>query len=770
MKRHKRMLSVVGPGASVMSVAALLFTAQLLGQTSVPPPAPASQMPKSTKPTRPVGRPMVGIALEGGGALGIAHVGVLQWMYEHHVPVDRITGTSMGALVGALVASGESLSDIAKLTKSDTFSTLFTTKLSLSHASFRRREDRQDMPGALTLGLKGGSVTPGNELITDDHLNAFLAERLTGYNAAALEFDDLPIPFRCVASDLTTLKPNTFRNGSLAFAVRASISIPGVFAPVRYGNDILIDGFITDNLPVDVLRDDFHPDVAISVYLGDSSFSEADAASLASVVGRALSAGSSRNVALTRPLADIEIAPAVTALFTTDYAKADALLKAGYDAAESQRDRLLPLALDDNNWKLYQADIASRRRLPPGRIDEVHVEGPNSQVSLHLAKSAADLAGKPFDPQAAANVVSDIRGEGAYDAYYDTYQKPPSENSANKFTTPQNEGVVIHWRPRYDGPPFLLISPDVVALSSNVTVAELHARFVDENFGGYGSELRSDAQVGYFTRLASEYYRPIASSRFFVQPQLRLLRQPVYIWENQKRISERQLQLAGGGLDVGETISKDLQVALQYRASTVLWQLRDGLDDSPTQHLSGMTESLAGHILYSNRTAELASPKGTRFDLTVGRLFQTTASEHAPFVLLKAKQTFTLAHLNLLSLSVDANSYFRHNVPDPLRFTLGGPLRLYASSIDEYRGTDAILTQAAYLRRIATLPTGLGQGVYVVTGYEAGNIWSPEKAAFLRQDAFGGLLLSTPLGAITLGGALGDAGHRKVFFTFGKLF
>ena len=676
----------------------------------------------------------------------------------------------MGALVGALIASGQSPADVERIARSDVFTTLFTNKPSLSHSSFRRREDRQEMPGALTLGLKGGSVTPGNELITDDHLNAFLAKELSAYNSGALQFDELPIPFRCVASDLTTLRPDTFSNGSLAFAVRASISIPGVFAPVRFGNNILIDGFITDNLPLDVLRDDFHPDVAISVYLGDSSFSEADASSLASVLGRALSAGTSRNVALNRPLADIEIAPAVSALSTTDYSKADALLKAGYDAAENQSERLLPLALAEQDWRLYQADVASHRRLVPARVEQVHVEGPDAAVSIHLAAHATQLNGKLFDPRAAADAVSDIRGEGAFDAYYETFHTPLAPASTGQSAASADDGVIIHWRTRYDGPPFVLVSPDVVAMSGNVTMEELHVRFVDQNLGGYGSELRSDVQVGYFTRLATEYYKAVSTSRFFVQPQAQLLRQPVYLWANQKRVSERRLQLAGGGFDAGATVNKNLQVALQYRASTILWQLEDGSDSSPTQHLSGMMESVAAHVSYNDRTAELAAPEGRKLDLTVGHLLQTTASQQAPFVELKARQTFTMARQNLLSLSVNADSYFRRDVADPLRFTLGGPLRLYASSIDEYRGTDIVLTQAAYLRRIANLPTGIGQGVYLTTGYEAGNIWSPERTSILRQDGFAGILLSTPLGALTVGGAVGDAGHRKVFFTFGKLF
>jgi NTE family protein len=105
-----------------------------------------------------------------------------------------------------------------------------------------------------------------------------------------------------------------------------------------------------------------------------------------------------------------------------------------------------------------------------------------------------------------------------------------------------------------------------------------------------------------------------------------------------------------------------------------------------------------------------------------------------------------------------------------VRFTLGGPTRLSASSIDEYRGTDDMLVHAAYLRRIASLPTQLGDGLYISSAYEAGEMWSPERRAFLRQDGVLGVLAATPLGSVTLGGSIGDAGRRKFFFTFGRLF
>lgn len=230
------------------------------------------------------------------------------------------------------------------------------------------------------------------------------------------------------------------------------------------------------------------------------------------------------------------------------------------------------------------------------------------------------------------------------------------------------------------------------------------------------------------------------------------------------------MQLAGGGFGTGFTFSRNFQVGAEFRAATIHWSLKDGADDSPTQYLSGAMETAAFHLKYSDRTSEIASPKGKMFGLAAGYVLHTGATPSAPFARVSARQTVTLAGKNLLSFSGEVNTFFRRDVPDPLRFTLGGPTRLYASSTDEYRGTDTALSRALYLRRIATLPTGLGQGIYLTGGYEAGEVWSPERRSFLRQDGVAGLLLNTPVGALTVGGAVGDAGRRKVFFTFGKLF
>ncbi|WP_146072048.1 patatin-like phospholipase family protein [Bryocella elongata] len=732
--------------------------------------APAITLGSNTPTPSTAVRPRIGLALEGGGALGIAHVGVLLWLEEHRIPVDEVAGTSMGALIGSLYASGRSAAEIEHLSTDTNFDTLFTLQPSLSELSFRRRMEKTELPQAITIGLRHGTPSLGSALIADDQLNAFLSREMDGYNSENLDFDKLPIPFRCVATNLTTLRPAVFRTGSLPFAVRASISIPGVFPPVRHGDDILVDGAILDNLPIDVLRDEQHAEVVISVYLGDSPFPEQDASSAVGIFERALSAGTSRNVELNRPHADIEIAPQVQAYSVVDYRKAKALIHAGYAATESQRAKLLPLALSEADWAEYQAAARSRKRTPPSLIRTTAVSGPDAATSKQVQVLANTLNNHPFSAPRAEGVVATLRGDGALSAYYETFSSASTQAGTAVSSTVPDDGVKIFWHPRAEGPPYLLLGTEVVASTSNVTSTIFDIRFVDQNFGGYGSELLADVRLGYRTQANAEFYHPLGGTRFFIQPDVQLRREPVYLWQDQRRISERFLQHAGGGFDAGFAFSRNLQTAIEYRASTIRWTLVDGADSSPTPQLSGREESLAAHVIFSTRTAAIASPHGTSVDLQVGHLFDTSASKDAPFVELKARQSFTFANVNLISISTEVDSYFRNQVADPLRFTLGGPLRLYASSIDEYRGTDVELVRAIYSRRVASLPTGIGQGIYVTGGYEQGNIWSPEHPAIFVQDGFGGLLFSTPLGAITLGGAVGDDDHRKLFFTFGKLF
>jgi NTE family protein len=737
----------------------------MLSAPANPAPLPASA---------PAGRPVIGLALEGGGALGIAHVGVLQWMEEHHIPIDRIAGTSMGSLVGGLYASGVSPAQLRALATSDAFTGVFTLQTPYSDLSYRRRQDRRDIPDSLTLGLRNG-LQARNGLLSDRGVNGFLDTNMSAYNSHELDFNSMPIPFRCVATDLNTLHSVTFASGPLPTAIRASISIPGVFSPVKDAEGhYLADGGILDNLPTDVLKRDLGADIVIAVHLKSDVFSNSDIGSVLGVLSRAFSAGIEQNVEQSESLATVLIVVPLDSYSTTDYNKGGQLIREGYLAAQANSAALLRYALNDQDWAAYLAARQARIHPQPGNLLAVKVAGGSPGATHIVQRDTAPLAGQPISPAAIISALSPVQSNGVYSATFQTYTPSPTgsqpsapSNSASGGAAIPDTGIQVRLTKDTIGPPYLIVSPELVAETSNITRMGLDLRVVDQNLGGYGSEARGTAEVGYRTALEIEYYRLLTPRGFFLQPTAGVLRQPVYLWENQKRVAERFQQNLSAGLQLGRTFGNSAQLSATWSALDTRWALRTG---SGGPYITGTAQTGLLRIDIDRAASGTLSPSGYRFSASAGAFYHAVSSANSPLAQLSFSRTLSLGADNILAATGEINSYLRANVAQPFRFTLGGPMRLSASSFDEFRGTDTYLARAGYLHRIAALPTGLGQGLYAVFGYEAGEIWSPEQHAILRQDGTTGVIASTPVGVVSVGVSVGDAGHRKVFVTLGRLF
>jgi len=732
------------------SLAALLLTPAFAQQ----PGSATDSLPA----TVPSGRPVVGLALEGGGALGLAHIGVLRWIDEHHIPIDRIAGTSMGSLVGGLYATGTSPEDLETLARSNSFQTVFTLQSRYTDVSFRRRQDRQELPYAFAAGLAHGPELR-NSLLHERGVNEFLSTVFFAYNRQELDYNQTPIPFRCVATDLTTLQPVTFDHGPLPQSVRASISIPGVFPPVLATNgDYLVDGGILDNLPTDILRRDLHASLVIAVHLQDAPLSAGDTSSIVGVLNRAFSAGIVQNVQASLRLADITIEVPLGHYSSMDYGKAHEMIRLGYEAAEASRERLLPLALDDAHWKAYLAERASRRQHDPGRLSAVQIAGGSPGAAHQVEQDLLPLRNQPIAPGPILHALTPVQSNNDLSANYSFFT--PKDSSAN------DAALLVRLKKDPIGPPYLLIAPEFSATTSNPIRSSFQLRLVDQNFTGYGSELRATAQVGYLTALSVEYYRLLGG--FFLQPSLQTVRKPVYIWRSQKRVAERFQQNLDAGMQFGRTFSNHFQVAAEWKAIDTRWALRTGSDGEGYLRGAAQTGLLWLHL--DEASSGTISPNGFRMDLAAGAFYNAYHSDNAPFFHLNAMRTHSWHGNNIFGLSTEIDSYLRANVAQPWRFTLGGPMRLSASSFDEFRGTDTLLTRAGWLRRIAPIPLEPGQGLYVLLGYESGEVWSPESRAMLRQDVNLGVVGNTPIGVFSLGTSIGDAGHRKVFLTLGRFF
>jgi NTE family protein len=746
--------------ATVLAVT-FLFTAAA-AQTLVPNTPAISAPALSTLPAvQPPGRASIGIALEGGGALGLAHIGVLQWLEEHRIPIDRLSGTSMGSMVGALYATGSTPAEMRALAVSNAFTSAFSLQTAYADSSFRRRQDQRELPQALTVGLKHG-VAIRNALLADRGVSEFLTMYLPSYNRDELDYNQLPIPFRCVATDLNTLTPVTFDSGPLPLAVRASISIPGVFPPVQGRNGhYLVDGGILDNLPTDVLKRDLHADTIIAIRLEDSPLTNSDTGSIVGVLNRAFSAGIVRNVEQAEKLADVILIVPVGNFSGMDYGKAAQLIDAGYKAAEQNRASLLRYALDADGWKAYLDARESRRRPAPGLLRQLRVEGGEPGAVREVQNDLKPLKDKPITSATTLEALKDIQSNGGIGAAWETFSPAPALPAPDS-------GLLVRLKNDRTGPPYLLISPAFAATTSNMSRGELTLRLIDQNLGGFGSELRGNASLGYMTVVSLEYYHQLSLNGYFIEPRTGIQRKPVYLWVNQKRVAERFQQDLGAGVEAGRTFSNQTQISAEWRAESTHWSLRTGSGGGP--YLNGTAQTGLLHIKIDKDYAGAISPNGFRLEASAGALYHSLASDNAPLVHLSFSTNHVWKETNLVGISSEVNSTLRTNVAEPYRFTLGGPMHLSAAAFDEYRGTDTYYASTGYLRRLAALPTGLGHGLYGVFAYEAGEIWSPEARAILRQDGVTGLIASTPLGLITFGVSVGDAGHRKVFFTIGRWF
>ena len=203
-----------------------------------------------------------------------------------------------------------------------------------------------------------------------------------------------------------------------------------------------------------------------------------------------------------------------------------------------------------------------------------------------------------------------------------------------------------------------------------------------------------------------------------------VLREPVYIWDNQKRIAERFQQNLDAGLEIGRTFGNTVQVSAEWRAQDTRWAsapapAADLISPGPRRPACSTSTS-------TRPPQQPFRPAATAWPRPPAPSTTPSAAAMRPMAPVLLQPHFSFSQNNIFGISAEVNSYLRANVAQPFRFTLGGPMRLSASSFDEYRGTDTYLARAGYMRRIAALPTGLGQGLYGLLGYEAGEVWSPE--------------------------------------------
>src|SRR5215471_13818519 len=390
----------------------LLHAQQQPAPTTPPAQTPAAPVTTAAR-TAPQRRPKIGVALEGGGAMGLAHIGVLKWFEEHHVPVDYVAGTSMGGLVGGFYATGMTPEEMQKLIEDLDWRKILADRTPYEDLSYRRKEDQRAYPNSLIFGLKHGLSAP--EGLIAGHQIGLLIDRVTLPYYGISSFDDMPVPFRCVATDLVSGQSHVFQDGPLAIALRSTMSIPGVFSPVREGKAVYVDGGLLDNLPTEVVRK-MGAEIVIAVHLEPAPVEANAIRSVFSVLNYSVSAVVKENEIRSLELADSIISVPLGEFTTVDYAKSKPIIERGYDAAKTKARMLEAFALNDADWEDYLQARKARERTELPVPQFVKVEGTSEREAVDVARYLKGFPGKPIDPQKLGRALTRLTGVGRFDS------------------------------------------------------------------------------------------------------------------------------------------------------------------------------------------------------------------------------------------------------------------------------------------------------------------------------------------------------------------
>ena len=714
--------------------------------------AQTAQQPNHT------GRPKLGLVLEGGGALGLAHIGVITWMEEHRIPVSYVAGTSMGGLVGGIYATGRSPAEVRQLVSGINWDQVLSGQIPFKDLSYRRKEDAHEVQGSLEFGLRNGLQFPAG-FNTGQEVELILSQVALPYSEMP-SFNNLPIPFACVATDLTTNRPHVFRDGSLSLALRATMSLPGIFSPVRSGDHLYADGGLLNNIPIDVAKS-MGADVVLGIHLETAPLDPKANLSSFGVLGQSISVMIAANELRSMEQADVLVVVPLQKYDSLDYNKADQIIKAGYDAAAAKASVLSAFSVSEAEWEQYLADRSARRRTAP-TPKFVEVTGTSPQMAKAIEKQMSPLVGQPVDTKIVDQSMMDIVGLGRF-------------STATYSMTEKNgeQGLEIQTEQKPYAPP--TVRPLILIDGSdyNNVLFSIGARITFLDLGSYRSELRSDVILGSQYLVDSEYYHPFTtSSNWFIAPRAGFNSSQYNIYVGNTLQASYRIRQALGGLDTGYTFGRTSEFRLGYEGGYEKFTPEIGsVPELPVT--SGTTGDFRIQYQLTGVDDPVIPRSGTNL-LIYAKGYNVNPAAPGPFPLseVQVESFFKISEPSSVFLGASGGSSFGYKTGLPA-FSLGGSQRLYAWSTNELLTNQYFLGQIGYIRQLLKLPPFLGSSVDLLTVFEMGKTYklpngpSPPN---LPWDGAGGLIVNTIFGPVLIGGAGGGYGHGRFFFRIGRTF
>jgi len=662
-------------------------------------------------------RPRIALVLGGGGARGVAHIGVLKVLEEMRIPIDCIAGTSMGALVGGVYAAGVPLDEMTHELARIDWDDIFTDDPPRTEKPFRAKRDDFENLFKFELGQRGTSLLlpPGT---TAAYKFEFLLRRLVqrAGNFADQDFDRLPIPYRALATNIEDGTSKEFSRGDLVKVMRASMSVPGAIAPAQIDGALYVDGGLLQNVPVEVGRETCG-DVVIAVNVGSGLLPRAE---LSSALGislqmiRVLMEQNVRQSLAELSPSDVLIEPDLKDYSAANFADALSLIPIGEAAARRNADALRRLSLSEADYKAWRDSVAARLPVVPP-VTDVRVATTSGRVNPEVIQRqlaevpGIDLRRRPETDFSIENLnkrLEQVYGDGDFERM--DYQMLDYDGER----TVKVEGVEKSW-----GPDYLKFGFGFASDTYDTRVdANLSHRMTWLN--SLGAEWRNDLKLGYRQRFASEFFQPFSfRTGAFVAPRIELQQEPVVYYLNDRRIGQYRVQYARAHLDVG------LQNKYgELRIGPFTGRLRATEDFGTFLLAANFDEHQAGYTA-SAVFDQIDSPNfgrnGALVSLNTFSALSKWGSDRdyakSELSILGAKSVGNHA----LQLAGYIGKTVRGDLPAYDPFLLGGFLRGSGYRIDELLGTRVGFARAVYTYKFAALPPQLGRGLYLGGSLEA---------------------------------------------------
>lgn len=708
----------------------------------------------------PLERPKVCLVLSGGGARGAAHVGVIEAMEQLHIPIDCIVGTSMGAIVGGLYAAGMSAQELELQMNRPALQADMANAPPRSRLSFKDKQDElkyllraefgyADDKYFLPQGIANGNA-PGRILNV-----------LTVALTPDQDFDKLPIPFRAVATDITNGDMVVLDHGSLADAIHASMSIPGLYPPVHIDDRLLVDGGLSRNLAIDVARK-MGAQVVIAVNIQTQLSTGNELTDVFSVSLQVLKLYGNQNVKdsiATLTSKDALVEPELGDIGPTDFERMGEAVKLGQKAGMETLSKRSDLMLSAESYSAYEGKF---RKIPgaPQRIDFVDVSG-NAGISPELIRARFGIkSGDVWDQQKINDGLRRLYDLGYFNRVDAVLQHKGDRSGLQIVVTPKE------WRPNYlqFG---IHISDDfegdsTYELLGSYTVSEIDSR---------GAEWRNQFEIGKTRLFYSEFNQPLDfRGRVFVAPNVEYLNETFYLFRGQDRIAEYSTVFPRADLDLGFAVGDVGEVRAGVFYGHLVSQPRIG--DPNT--LPSFRHRLVGpHFGTSFDTFDNGNfPSSGSYAQVSGYFPRESLGGDISYSKVDATfgQAFALGDASILAV-VEGGSNLGSALPLYEQFQLGGFLSLAGERQGQLRGDRIFDAHAIYAWRAGSLPTGVGRGWYFGFGVDAGTVWGNTNL----QPGDSGMQYGTTLflGADTLAGPLyfgigaGKSGNRTFFLYLG---